>query len=183
MASGMANDGIEIYYEEETPCSEERKQTNANQKCELINVNGEDCLKLIDAYEKASIETQKQEQQQQEQQQQEITPPPKEYTPVDPGEGAKIDDKKMTCEEILGKVGTSFVKGAITVVQIIGVIITLIKAMTLLIPAVAAKDAEALKKASGALVSLGVILLLLLLLKPLVTLLGKLLELDVSCII
>ena len=89
----------------------------------------------------------------------------------------------MTCEEILGKVGTQIVKSAITVVQIVGVIITLIKAMTLLVPAVAKKDADALKKASGALVSLGVILLLLLLLRPLVTLLGKLLELDVSCII
>ena len=95
----------------------------------------------------------------------------------------KIDDSDMTCGDILGKTGRKVVKGAITAFQIIAAIIAIVKASTMLIPAVAAKDAEQIKKMTPQLVMLAIVLVLILIFRPIVILLGRMLEFDVSCIL
>ena len=102
---------------------------------------------------------------------------------IDPISYREISTDKLDCKEILGDVGKKIVKGVITLLQIVGAIIAIVKATLLLVPAVAAKDAEALKAASKKLITLAIVLVLILLFKPLVNVLGKALEFDVSCII
>ena len=89
----------------------------------------------------------------------------------------------MTCTQILGKTLTAVVKGGIIAIQIIAGIIALIKGMTVLIPPLVAKDAEALKKASSTLVKMGIILVLVLIFRPIARFIGTLLDFDITCII
>ena len=89
----------------------------------------------------------------------------------------------MTCTQILGKTLTAVVKGGIIAIQIIAGIIALIKGMMVLIPPLVAKDAEALKKASGTLVKMGIILVLVLIFRPVVRLIGTILDFDITCIL
>ena len=94
-----------------------------------------------------------------------------------------ISDEVMPCNKILGPVLTQVVKAGITIIQIAAAILAIIKGMLLLIPAVVAKDADQLKKASKTLVILGVILALVIIFRPLVRMIGTLLEYDISCIV
>ncbi len=94
-----------------------------------------------------------------------------------------INKDKMTCTQILGKVLTKVVRTGITIIQIIVAIIAIVKGMMTLIPAVVAKDADGLKKAGRTLATMGVILALVIIFKPLVRLIGNILGYDVTCII
>ena len=94
-----------------------------------------------------------------------------------------IPPEPMTCQDILKEPLLSIVKGGITILQIVAAIITIVKGMTLFIPAVIAKDADALKKSSKQLAILGVILTLVIIFRPIIRIIGKLLEYDISCII
>ena len=100
-------------------------------------------------------------------------------TAVSPGIGSEV----KTCQEILGKNLTKIVHAFITIIQIASAIIAIVKGMMILIPPIVAKDADALKKASSTLILLGIVLVIVLLFKPLIIFLGRILELDVSCIV
>ena len=87
------------------------------------------------------------------------------------------------CSDILGSNLTAVVKAGITIIQIIGAIIAIVKGMMTLIPPILAKDADALKKASKTLVSMAIILVVIFLFRPLLRFLGNILDFDISCII
>ena len=87
-----------------------------------------------------------------------------------------------SCSELLGGNLTAIIKAALTVIQIVGAIIAIIKGMMILIPPVMSKDADALKKASGTLTKMAIVLVIIFLFKPLLNFLGTLLDFDVSCL-
>ena len=89
--------------------------------------------------------------------------------------------KHLNCKELLGKDLTAIVKAAIRIMQIVAAIIAILKGMITVIPAVAAKDADALKKASKTLITLAIILLIVLLLPLFVKVIGQMLDFDLSC--
>lgn len=97
--------------------------------------------------------------------------------------GIAISNEKMTCEEILGKNLTNLLKAAITAFQIAAAIFAIVKGMTILIPPITAKDEGALKKAGGQLVTLAIVLAVAIIFRPLIGILGEILEWDVSCVI
>ena len=97
--------------------------------------------------------------------------------------GIAISNEKMTCEEILGKNLTNLLKAAITTFQIAAAIFAIVKGMTILIPPITAKDEGALKKAGGQLVTLAIVLAVAIIFRPLIGILGEILEWDVSCVI
>ena len=55
--------------------------------------------------------------------------------------------------------------------------------MTILIPPITSKDEGALKKAGGQLVTLAIVLAVAIIFRPLIGILGEILEWDVSCVI
>ncbi len=93
------------------------------------------------------------------------------------------DPSVKTCEQILGSNLTKVLKVGITVIQVVGAIIAIVKGMMTLIPPILAKDADALKKASKTLVTMAIILVVIFLFRPLLKFLGDLLDFDTSCII
>jgi hypothetical protein len=82
----------------------------------------------------------------------------------------------------LGKNLTKIVHAFITVIQIIAAIIAIVKGMITLIPPIVAKDADALKKATKVLMDLAIVLIIVLLFRPIIRLMGNILEFDISCI-
>ena len=88
-----------------------------------------------------------------------------------------------TCTELLGKNLTAIVKASLTVLQIVGAIIAIIKGMMVLIPPILAKDADALKKAGNTLTKMSIILVIIFIFRPLLKFLGTILDFDVSCIV
>ncbi len=86
------------------------------------------------------------------------------------------------CNEILGANLTAIVKASITILEILGAIIAIVKGMMTLIPPILAKDADALQKASKTLVNMAIILVVIFIFKPLLRFIGSLLEFDISCI-
>lgn len=94
-----------------------------------------------------------------------------------------ISDDQLDCKDLLKEPLLSIIKGGLTILQILAAIITIVKGMMLFIPAVIAKDADALKKSSKQLAILGVILTLVIIFRPIIVIIGKLLEYDISCII
>ena len=91
--------------------------------------------------------------------------------------------KHLNCKELLGNDLTAIVKAAIRIMQIVAAIIAILKGMIIVIPAVAAKDADALKKASKTLITLAIILLIVLLLPLFVKVIGQMLDFDLSCFV
>ena len=89
--------------------------------------------------------------------------------------------KHLNCKDLLGKDLTAIVKAAIRIMQIVAAIIAILKGMITVIPAVAAKDADALKKASKTLITMAIILLIVLLLPLFVKVIGQMLDFDLSC--
>ena len=87
-----------------------------------------------------------------------------------------------TCGEILGPNLTAIVKASITILQIAGAIIAIVKGMMILIPPILAKDADALKKASKKLVNMAIILVIIFIFRPILRFIGSLLDFDISCI-
>ena len=65
------------------------------------------------------------------------------------------------CNEILGANLTAIVKASITILEILGAIIAIVKGMMTLIPPILAKDADALQKASKTLVNMAIILVVI----------------------
>ena len=88
-----------------------------------------------------------------------------------------------TCRELLGQNLTAIVKMSITILQIVGAIIAVVKGMMSLIPSIIAKDADALKKASSTLQKMAIILVIIFLFKPLLNFLGTILGFDISCLV
>jgi len=94
------------------------------------------------------------------------------------------EDPGLTeCKKILGPNLSAIVKVSITILQIVGAIIAIVKGMMTLIPPVLAHDADALKKASNILVKMAIILVVIFLMKPLLRFIGNLLDFDISCLV
>ena len=103
------------------------------------------------------------------------------YTAKDPTQ--EFAGNTSNCKQILGPSLTAVVKAGIRAIQIIGAIIAIVKGMMLLLPAIIAKDADGLKKASKTLVSMAIILVVIFLLPGLLRFLGKIAGFDVSCLV
>ena len=95
----------------------------------------------------------------------------------------KLNDSKMTCQDIFGPLLMQIIKGSIIIVQIVCAIIAILNGMLILLPAVVTKDADSLKKSSQTLAKMGILLALVIIFKPLVRIIATLLEYDVSCIL
>ena len=95
--------------------------------------------------------------------------------------GPGIDPKDLTCEEMLGKNLTKILKFALEVLSIAGAIIAIVNSMISLIPALIAKDAEALKKAQSKCITMAIVLVLILLLPTLLTFMGNIFGYDLTC--
>ena len=95
----------------------------------------------------------------------------------------EIEPVVGTCKEILGENLTNIVKAGITILQIAGAIIAIVKGMIVLIPAIASKDTDGLKKSQKQLISMAIILVVIFLLKPLISFIGYLFEYDLTCIL
>lgn len=91
------------------------------------------------------------------------------------------DGGLSSCSEILGSNLTKVVKAGITIIQIAGAIIALVKGMMTLIPPILAKDADALKKAGKTLVTMAIILVAIFLFRPLLRFIGNVAGFDASC--
>ena len=107
------------------------------------------------------------------------------YTHFEPGGmGSKGFGKSGgSCTQILGSNGTKLVNGLINALRIAGAIIAIINAMLRLIPAVIAKDADGLKKATNTCVKMAVILAVIGLFPTVIRLIGRIFGYDISCIL
>ena len=92
-----------------------------------------------------------------------------------------FDSSYSSCKEVLGPNLTSVVRASIKILQIVGAIVAIVKGMILLLPAVIAKDADGLKKASKPLVSMAIILAIIFLLPYIVRFIGHIFDFDLSC--
>lgn len=92
-----------------------------------------------------------------------------------------ISERDINCEEMLGRNLTKILRFAIEALSIAGAIIAIVNAMISLIPALIAKDADALKKAQTKCVTMAIVLVLILLLPTLVIFIGRLFGYDLSC--
>lgn len=92
-----------------------------------------------------------------------------------------ISDRDMNCEEMLGKNLSKLLQFAINTMTIVGAIIVIINAMIAFIPALIAKDADALKKAEKKCITMAIVLVLILLLPTLLVFIGRLFGYDLSC--
>ena len=88
----------------------------------------------------------------------------------------------QTCEELLGPNLTKVVKAGIKIIQIAGAIIAIVNGMISLIPAVLAKDADGLQKASKKLITMAIILAIIFIFPTIIKLIGNLFKFDTSCI-
>ena len=96
-------------------------------------------------------------------------------------EGPNIDPSDLTCEEMLGTNLTKILKFALEALSIAGAIIAIVNSMISLIPALIAKDSEALKKAQKKCVTMAIVLVLILLLPTLLTFIGNIFGYDLTC--
>ena len=96
--------------------------------------------------------------------------------------GLDFSNNVSTCKSILGPNLTNVVHAGIRAIQIIGAIIAIVKGMMILIPAVVAKDADGLKKASKTLVDMAIILVIIFMFPGLLRFMGKIIDFDISCI-
>ncbi len=92
-----------------------------------------------------------------------------------------ISNKDLKCEEMLGKNLTKILKFVLEVLSIAGAIIAIVNSMISLIPALIAKDAEALKKAQSKCITMAIVLVLILLLPTLLTFMGNIFGYDLTC--
>ena len=89
----------------------------------------------------------------------------------------------QTCDELLGENLKNLIKAGIRIIQIAGAIIAIVNGMLALIPAVLAKDADGLQKASKKLVSMAIILAALFLFPTLIKIIGNIFSFDITCIL
>ena len=88
---------------------------------------------------------------------------------------------KQTCSQILGSNLTEVVRVGIKLIQVAGAIIAIVNGMLALIPAVLAKDADGLQKASKKIVNMVIILAAIFILPSIIKLIGNLFSYDVTC--
>ena len=97
-----------------------------------------------------------------------------------PGSGGNTPSE---CIEILGKNLAALVKVSITILQIVGAIIAIVKGMMVLIPPILSHDADALKKALKTLTTMAIVLVIIFLFNPLLAFFAHILNFDTSCIL
>lgn len=95
----------------------------------------------------------------------------------------EISNEQVSCTELLGPNITKLVHAGVIIMQVVGCILTVVMGMIKLIPVIMSKDANGLKKVSGELVKMAIILLIILMLPWLSRLLGKILGFDISCLV
>lgn len=101
------------------------------------------------------------------------------YTLNDNGFGSMGD----SCAKIAGPNVIKVIRGSITTVRILAVIIAIANAMFLLLPAVIAKDADALKKATRKCVVIGVVLAIIGIFPSIVSIISRIFDFDLSCLV
>ncbi len=175
LETGMNMDGGTLYYQEESPCSiQENIDKYPSQKCEVRDLPEDKC-KTEEGQKSFSsdlIETEKSQREMQ-----------RAKGDIAQMPDSNLDPSYMTCKQILGDTLSQVVKGGITVIQIAAAIIAIIKGMTLLIPPIVNKDADKLKEATGKLVVLGILLIVVIIFRPIVRLIGTIFGFDTTCIL
>lgn len=96
-------------------------------------------------------------------------------------DGPTITDKVINCKDLLGPNLMKLVSFALDTLRIGASIITIINGMIILIPALIAKDADALKKSEKKLITLAIVLVLIILIPTLLITIGNLFGYDLSC--
>lgn len=96
-------------------------------------------------------------------------------------DGPTITDKVINCKELLGPNLMKLVSFALDTLRIGASIIAIINGMVILIPALIAKDADALKKSEKKLITLAIVLVLIMLIPTLLIAIGNLFGYDLSC--
>ncbi len=89
----------------------------------------------------------------------------------------------LTCEKLIGENMYKIVHFIITSLRIIGAIIAIVNGMISFIPALVAKDGEALKTAQKKCINMAIVLVLIILLPTLLTFIGNIFNYDLSCIV
>ena len=87
------------------------------------------------------------------------------------------------CAKIAGPNIIKVIKGSVTTIRIVGVIIAIVNGIMILLPAVMGKDADALKKAERKLVTLFVVLAAIGIFPTIVSIISKIFEFDLSCLV
>ena len=168
LADGSEANGGKLYWQEVSPCTDENnKKKYPSQKCQIKALSQDQCKttdKNVTSGEISETES-------------------KNRTGSSPSVVNPDFGRKQTCEELLGPNLTKVVKAGIRLIQIAGAIIAIVNGMITLIPAVLAKDADGLKKASKKLVMMAIILAIIFLFPTVINLIGKLFNFDISCII
>ncbi len=95
----------------------------------------------------------------------------------------KIKPNILICEELIGENMYKIVHFIITSLRIIGAIIAIVNGMISFIPALVAKDGEALKTAQKKCINMAIVLVLIILLPTLLTFIGNIFNYDLSCIL
>ena len=88
----------------------------------------------------------------------------------------------IPCNQLLGSSMVTLIKSARVFLQFLGVGIAVLRGMMSFLPAITNKDPNALQKAFKQFTTIMIVLVLVLVLPSLVRLVGKLFELDLSCI-
>ncbi len=86
------------------------------------------------------------------------------------------------CAQVLGSNGVKLIKGIIIAFRVLAVVVAIVNAMIIMIPAVVAKDADGLKKASLKCVKIAVVLAIIEIFPTIIKLVGIIFGFDVSCI-
>lgn len=96
-------------------------------------------------------------------------------------DGPGISQNVLNCKEFLGNNLIKILSFVIDTLRVGASIIAIVNAMIILLPAVIAKDADALKKSQKKLVTLAIVLVLIILLPTLLIAIGNLFGYDLSC--
>ena len=87
-----------------------------------------------------------------------------------------------TCAKIAGPNILKVIHGSITTIRIVGVILAIANAMMILLPAVMAKDADAVKKATHKCIIIGVVLAIIGIFPSIVSIIARIFDFDLSCL-
>ncbi len=87
-----------------------------------------------------------------------------------------------TCSEIVGNNGIRIISSSINIVRILSPIVAIVNCMLILLPAITANDAMALKKSTSKCVTIGAVLLLVEIFPILVKLIGTIFNYDLTCL-
>lgn len=96
-------------------------------------------------------------------------------------DGPTIAQDIVNCKELLGPNLIKIISFIFSTLRVGASIIAIVNAMIILLPAVIAKDADALKKSEKKLITLAIVLVLIMLLPTLIIATGNLFGYDLSC--